>query len=153
VKLSIEYRVQERNADHFSPGKEQRPGYLSDESGIMLVYDEDSQIAQAREEVAIVLFPLPAPAEQQIDLEFSSTLHQAIQLGYRCALDLDGRLIAEYLIALSSDDLEAMMVEVYMLRQSKRAGAKMWDLERRIIEQRAKKFNLPPPSDDNTPKQ
>lgn len=45
------------------------------------------------------------------------------------------------------------MVEVYMLRQSKRAGAKMWDLERRIIEQRAKKFNLPPPSDDNAPKQ
>jgi hypothetical protein len=46
-----------------------------------------------------------------------------------------------------------MMVEVYMLRQSKRAGAKMWDLERRIIEQRANKFILPPTSDDNAPKQ
>ena len=153
MKLSIEYRVQDRNASHFSPGNEQKSGYLSDESGIMLVYDEDSQIALAREEVAIILFPLPASAEQQIDPEFSSALYQAVQLGYQCSFDLSNRQIADYLIALSSDDLEAMMVEVYMLRQSKRAGAMRWDSERRSIEQRAKKFYLPPPPDDNAPKQ
>lgn len=44
MKLSIEYRLQNRN----SLGEVQS-GYLSDESVTILVYDEDSQIALAHE--------------------------------------------------------------------------------------------------------